>query len=80
MSRGTIVGIVIAVVVAVVFGLVAWTIFKNDPYAETMEGACYPDLVKTWRKEQPGNHLYVTCMDQKGRTTKEVEVKHKPGM
>jgi hypothetical protein len=80
MKRSTLVYIILASVVAVILGLVIWTIYKNDPYAETVEAACYPDLVKTWRKEQPGNHLYVTCMDSKGNATKEVEVKHKPGM
>jgi len=80
MNKSTIVYIVIATVISTVLGLVAWTIFKTDPYAETVEAACYPDLVKTWRKEQPGNHLYVTCMDSKGNVTKEVEVEHKSGM
>jgi hypothetical protein len=79
MKRSTLVYIIIASVVTGILAVVIWTIFTTDPYAETVEQACYPDLVKTWRKEQPGNRLFVTCMDSKGHVTKEVEVKHKPG-
>jgi len=80
MTKGKIIGIIIAVVIVAILALVITTIFKTDPYAETMEAACYPDQVKTWEKKQPGNHLYVVCMDPKGNVTKQVEVKHKPGM
>lgn len=76
MSKGKIAGIVIAVIMITVVGLVVWTIAKNDPFIETMEGACYPDMVDTWRKE-PGPRLFVTCVSHDGKIRREVEVKRK---
>jgi hypothetical protein len=77
MSKGKIAGFVILAVVAAIVALIIFSIATRDPFIETMEGACYPDLVKTFRKE-PGPRLFVTCMKPDGTITKEVEVKRKP--
>lgn len=76
MTKGKITGIVIMAVVAAIVALIIFSIATKDPFIETMEGACYPDLVKTWRKE-PGPRLFATCMKPDGTVTREVEVKRK---
>jgi len=57
--------------------LIVFGIWRHDPYAETIEAACYPDLPKTWRTVQPGNRLLVVCAKPDGTVTKEVEVRQK---
>ena len=75
-TKDGIVGIAIVIAVAIIISLIIFSIVTRDPFIETMDEACQPDLVKTFRKE-PGPRLFVTCMQPDGTVTREVEVRRR---
>ena len=72
MCKKQLVYIGIGAVCLVIAGLSIWTIVKHDTHKETVEGACYPDDVLTWRQE--GKQLFVTCISKDRKSKHEVEV------